>query len=134
MADPRRPLGEGAAQEAPTAPHATPRRGEGKRTGPERFWARWPVRIALGLSLVVSGAAHCAVMPFDMPSRLELHDFEGEAEIPVDVFDQQESPTPQSTPLAPTETPEGVRLSEGVAGGKGLDGGPGEGRVHFRRR
>jgi hypothetical protein len=129
MTDPRRPLGEGAAQEAPTAPHATPRRGKARRTGPEWFWARWPVRLALGLSLVVSGAAHCAVMPFDMPSSLELHDFEGEAEIPVDVFEQEESPAAQSTPLAPTETPEGVRLSEGVAGGRGLDGGPGEGGV-----
>ena len=101
MADPRRSLGEGAAQEAPTAPHATPRRTEGKRTGPEWFWSRWPVRIALGLSLIVSGAAHCAVMPFDVPLQLDLKDREGEAAIPVDVFESDEVPTVEPPPPEP---------------------------------
>jgi hypothetical protein len=102
MVEPRKPLGEGAAQEAPTAPHATPRSGKGPRTGPERFWAPWPVRIALAAGLVVSGVAHCAVVPFDVPHSFELNDVEGEAAIPVDVLPQDDTPAPP----APAPTPE----------------------------
>ncbi|HEY8091179.1 MAG TPA: hypothetical protein VIF09_25120, partial [Polyangiaceae bacterium] len=63
MPEPRTLLGDGAAQGAPTAPHATPRSAGGKATGPERFWRNWPVRLTLAASLVVSGVAHCAVFP-----------------------------------------------------------------------
>jgi len=104
MAEPRKPLGEGAAQEAPTAPHATPRARHGKRTGPERFWARWPVRIALGASLVISGLAHCAVVPIEMPHGFEVNDTEGEAAIPVDVLEQEDTPPPPPPPPPPPET------------------------------
>jgi hypothetical protein len=99
MVEPRKPLGEGAAQEAPTAPHATPRRGKGPRTGPERFWAPWPVRIALATCFVISGVAHCAVVPLEVPPGFELKDVEGEAAIPVDVLSEDD--TPPATPPAP---------------------------------
>ena len=101
MAEPTRPLGEGAAQEAPTAPHATPRTRSGRRTGPERFWSRWPMRIALGACLLISGAAHCAVVPLEVPRGFEVKDVEGEADIPVDVLDSDDTPPP---PPAPPET------------------------------
>ncbi|HEX8791103.1 MAG TPA: hypothetical protein VF765_09120, partial [Polyangiaceae bacterium] len=100
MAEPssRTSLGEGAAQGAPTAPHATPRRDRGPRTGPERFWAHWPVRLALGASLVVSGLAHCAVVPFDLPHGFEVNDVEGEAAIPIDVLEGVDEPPPPPPP------------------------------------
>ncbi len=91
-------LGEGAAQEAPTAPHATPRTGKGPRTGPERFWSRWPVRFALAVSLVVSGLAHCTAMPFDLKPSLEIQEVDGEAAIPVDLFEPQDTPPPPPPP------------------------------------
>lgn len=105
MAEPssRTSLGEGAGQEAPTAPHATPRRDTGPRTGPERFWAHWPVRLALGASLVVSGLAHCAVVPFELPHGFEVNDVEGEAAIPVDVLEGVDEPPPPPPPPPPTE-------------------------------
>ena len=103
MAEPRELLGAGAAEEAPTAPHATPRKLGGKRTGPERFWARWPVRIALGGALVISGVAHCSVVPFELPHGFEMKDTEGEAAIPVDLLEQEDTPAlPPPTP--PPET------------------------------
>lgn len=107
MAEPssRTSLGEGAAQEAPTAPHATPRRDRGPRTGPERFWAHWPVRVALGASLVVSGLAHCAAFPFELPHGFEVNDVEGEAAIPIDVLQGVDEPAPPPPP-APTSDPE----------------------------
>jgi hypothetical protein len=104
-------LGEGAAQAAPTAPHATPRLGGGPRSGPERFWARWPVRVALGLCLVISGVAHCAVVPFEVPRGFQVNDVEGEAAIPVDLLAEDETPPapPPEVPIAQSK----VDLGEG---------------------
>ena len=84
------------------------------------------MRIALALSLVVSGAAHCAVMPFELPSRVELRDFDGEATIPVDVF-EEEPPSPPPAPPAPTEAPQAARAGETPASTKGLDAGSADG-------
>jgi hypothetical protein len=97
-----RPLGEGAAQEAPTAPHATPRTGKGRRTGPERFWTHWPVRVTLATCFVISGVAHCAVFPIDMAGSFEVRDIEGEAAIPIDVLQED---TPAAEPPAPPPPP-----------------------------
>jgi hypothetical protein len=93
---PHGPLGDGAAEAAPTAPHATPRARDAKASGPERFWAHWPVRVALAGGLVVSGVAHCAVFPLDVPHSFEVKDTEGEAAIPIDVLsaDEPEPPPP----------------------------------------
>jgi hypothetical protein len=100
----RKGLGEGAAQAAPTAPHATPRALGGGRSGPELFWARWPVRVALALALVISGAAHCAVVPFDIPHGFEMKDVEGEAAIPIDLVEREDTP-----PAPPLEAPAEVK-------------------------
>ncbi|MDP9035042.1 MAG: hypothetical protein M3O50_09560 [Myxococcota bacterium] len=112
MAEPRRrALGEGAAQAAPTAPHATPRANNERRTGPERFWARGPVRTALALAVVVSVAAHCSVLPFGVARPFEVHEVEGEAAIPVDLLDPGSAPPlePESS-SKPTEPPNGPPL------------------------
>lgn len=92
------PLGEGAGQEAPTAPHATPRSTKGPRTGPERFWARWPVRLAFGASLVVSGLAHCTAMPIDFSQTFQIEEVDGEAAIPVDLLSPEDTPPPPPPP------------------------------------
>ncbi len=100
MSEPRRKsLGDGAGQGAPTAPHATPRQG-GSPTGPERFWSRRRQRVAFGVGLVISAAAHYAVAPLGLPHAFELRDTEGEAAIPVDLL-APEPPPPPETALPP---------------------------------
>ena len=102
-----RPLGEGAAQSAPTAPHATPRTRKGRRSGPERFWARTPVRVTFALSLVASGLLHGSLVPLDLPGKVDVNDYEGEAAIPIDVLEQGEAPVePPPAPPAPPEAQE----------------------------
>ncbi len=96
-----RALGDGAAQAAPTAPHATPRLERGARSGPERFWARGPVRVALALSMVASLIVHGSVVPLDVPHGFEVNDVEGEATIPVDVLSADEAPPPPSPASSP---------------------------------
>src|SRR5580658_2657745 len=99
----RRGLGQGAAQEAPTAPHATPHEGRSKRTGPERFWSRRSTQIAFVLALGLSLLAHGAGLPFEWPAGLEVHDVEGEASIAVDLL--QGSAADESPPPPPVEAP-----------------------------
>lgn len=108
MAEPRRPLGEGAAQAAPTAPHATPRTGKGRRTGPERFWAKWPVRFVFALCLVVSGIAHCSMMPMRLPGTVDVNDFDGEAAIPIDLIESQGQAAAEVEPAPPEAPPPGT--------------------------
>jgi hypothetical protein len=112
MVEPRRPLGDGAGQEAPTAPHATPRVGPGKRSGPERFWARWPVRVALAVSLLVSGVAHCAVVPLELPHHFQVNEVEGEAAIPIDVLEQEDTPPPPPPPAPENRQPDDEKAGE----------------------
>jgi hypothetical protein len=102
--EPRRgTLGEGAAQAAPTAPHATPAaltRKRRRRNGPEHFWSRTPTRVAFVLCLLASGAAHYAVAPFELPHGFEIKDVEGEAVIPIEVL-TAEAPPPEAPPPPP---------------------------------
>jgi hypothetical protein len=104
----RKALGDGAAQAAPTAPHATPWDAAGsshssrKRSGPERFWTRRS--IAFSLCLVLSGLSHYAVVPFELPKGFEVNDVEGEAAIPIDVLSADEPPPPPPEP-PPTPMP-----------------------------
>jgi hypothetical protein len=100
----RRALGDGAAQAAPTAPHATPRLQDGrkrKRNGPERFWARRSVRLALGPFVVLSLVAHYMLFPVELPHGFEVKDVEGEAAIPVDVLTADPEPPPLPAPVPP---------------------------------
>ncbi len=137
----RRALGDGAAQAAPTAPHATPSpqtTPARKRSGPERFWARGRVRVAFGLCLVLSIVAHSSVMPFELPRGFEIKDVEGEAAIPIDVLAAEAPPPPpEPPPPAPTAPSQAddekakeraaalARVDGGVRdAGVALDGGP----------
>lgn len=118
-----RSLGEGAAQAAPTAPHATARRDSRPQSGPERFWSPWRIRIALGVSLVLSAALHATLVPLRI-SSVEVRDVEGEAAIPVDVLTSGDVPTAEpravQPPVAPVE-PERSRPEETPS--TSLDGG-----------
>jgi hypothetical protein len=107
---------------APTAPHATPRRARGRRNGPERFWARWPVRVALSVSLVVSAAAHCSLVPLQVPHAFEMRDVEGEAAIPVDLLREEEAPPPPP-PMAESP-PDDTKARELAAAAFHVDAGP----------
>jgi hypothetical protein len=99
----RRGLGQGAAQGAPTAPHATPHEGRSKRTGPERFWSRRSTQIAFGVALGLSLLTHGAALPFEWPAGLEVNDVEGEASIAVDLL--QGSAADEPPPPPPIEAP-----------------------------
>jgi len=95
------PSREGAAETAPTAPHATPRAGKAhQRTGPENFWANRGVSLTLGLAFAASLALHYSVSPWTLfPERtLEFKDSDGEISISTDLLnDQPEEPPPQKT-------------------------------------
>jgi len=64
---------------------------------------RWP-RARFALALAVSGAAHCAMFPFDAPHGFEMNDVDGVAAIPVDVIEQSEAPPPPPPVEAPPES------------------------------
>jgi hypothetical protein len=116
IAEPRRaPLGEGAAQAAPTAPHATPHAIKRRRNGPERFWSRGPVRLALVVCFAISSVVHCSMMPLRLrlPGSFEVKDMEGEALIPVDVLTAADlPPPPPPPPVEPTAPPEEEKQKE----------------------
>lgn len=102
----RKALGDGAALAAPTAPHATPwapGQARRRRSGPERFWASRSARVMFVLCLVLSGGAHYAVVPLELPKGFEIEDVEGEAAIPIEVLTAEESPPPP--PEAPPTPP-----------------------------
>lgn len=99
-------VADGAAPSAPTAPHATPPAEgvETKRTGPQRFWDPWRVRVALVFALLASAGAHYGFGPWSLlpEEKLEFRDVDGELSIPVDVFEEK-APEPPA-PAAPTAT------------------------------
>jgi hypothetical protein len=112
VAERSRQIAEGAAQAAPTAPHATPRAGKGCVNGPERFWSHWRVRVVLGVTLVLSGVAHCYAVPIQLPSAdLQVNDDKEPASIPIDLFDDpgQDTETVESPAPAPTGAQPGAQ-------------------------
>jgi hypothetical protein len=64
---------------------------------------RWPVRLAFGASLVVSGLAHCTAMPIDFSQSFQIEEVDGEAAIPVELL------SPEDTPPPPPPPPEEVK-------------------------
>jgi hypothetical protein len=126
----RRALGDGAAQAAPTAPHATPALdgSKRKRSGPERFWSRRSLR--LSLALILSLIAHYAAFPIELPHGFEVKDVEGEAVIPVDVLAGEEPPppppeVPAPPPAAPDKTDEEKAREAAAAAAARADAGAG---------
>jgi len=89
----------GAAQIAPTAPHATPPSGTDK-SGPARFWATRALRIAACLALGVSLVVHGLVVPWHLlPDRtgIEFKDVDGELTIPIDLLSEAPTQPPPSS-------------------------------------
>ena len=124
---------QGAAETAPTAPHATPATEKGqKRTGPARFWANRAVRIGLVLGFGISFGVHYVLAPWTIfPEHTdEVHDYDGELSIPVDLLNGEE---PEKAQEKTTTTPEQNQNQEGPgpkpkhpqrdAGQEELDGG-----------
>jgi hypothetical protein len=101
---PERSLGDGAAQAAPTAPHATARAGTNPRNGPERFWSKGRVRLGLAVAFVLSVAFHAILVPVRF-SSVEVRDVEGEAAIPFDVFTTTAAPPVQPAAVEPPSAP-----------------------------
>ena len=102
----------GAADGAPTAPHATmrrhPHRHSKKRTGPEKFWNARGVRNAFAVAFIASIAMHYALGPWSLlpEQKLDFVDTEGDLSIPIDLIEDQppEPPAPEPPPT-PEETP-----------------------------
>lgn len=108
---------EGAAPVAPTAPHATfPTRPNRKMVGPEKFWDRRRVRVALAMGFLVSLFAHYWIGPwrFLPQDSLRLVDVAGELTIPVDLLGEDTPPPTPSPPPAPAE-PDKPKEGEGIA-------------------
>jgi hypothetical protein len=123
----------GAGLAAPTSPHATPPDPSRPRTssGPERFWSRRRVRIALAAAFFVSFLAHYAFSPWTLlPKRtLELRDTEGEITIPIDMIEGPAEPAPPPAPPPPPPPAAAPRPVEGgdrsaVDAGAARDAGP----------
>jgi hypothetical protein len=103
-----RDLGAGAAESAPTSPHATPGAGKTRTAG---FWRGERVRRMLGGALVLSTAIHYGVVPLNLiPSTtLKFNDVDDELTIPVDLFDEapvaaaERSDDPSAAGLAATK-------------------------------
>lgn len=113
----------GAANEAPTAPHATaPGPGAAVPSGPARFWDVRRLRVALALGLLLSALLHGTVFPWggvSLDTGVSLKDVDGELAIPVDLLGE-EAPPPEPTPPPPKpEEPE----SQGDGPGKKPDAG-----------
>lgn len=102
-----RALGEGAAEFAPTAPHATPppKGAAARRSKVGRIYRPLGVVTALALtaSLGVHGAA--VVKAVGPPPEIEFKDVDDELTIPIDMF--EDSPPPPPAP-APEPAPAGA--------------------------
>jgi hypothetical protein len=119
----RRALGDGAAQGAPTAPHATPHgRGRRRSTGPERFWGHRRTRIAATVALLASVAAHGGPWVVSaIPAGIDVHDLDGDAVLPFDILVEnapappapEEPAAPPPEPPAPAEGPAVARADAG---------------------
>jgi hypothetical protein len=119
-------VGRGAAEAAPTAPHATPPpEGRSSFSGPERFWSHKRWRVAFASSLVLSAALHYAIAPWSLfpKEAFEIHDVDGTLSIPVDLL--KEAPPPPPPPPPPAPPPDKTdEAAEALAAARRRDAGP----------
>lgn len=120
--DPRR----GAAEAAPTAPHATAPTSR-DRSGPARFWDLRRIRIALGITLAFSLAVHVAMSPWRLlPDRsaIQFKDPEGELTIPIDLLGEDTpAPTAEPPPASTSNDSTGPNARRDAAAPKPRDAG-----------
>jgi hypothetical protein len=110
----------GAADAAPTAPHATAPEAPDRRSGPARFWGTRRIRIALVIACSLSLVAHWFVAPWRLlpdTSGLELKDPEGELTIPVELLGEEAPPEeppqpPERAAPPPEDDPNGAKAKK----------------------
>src|SRR5262249_18181831 len=102
----------GAAEAAPTAPHATPpERGPGKkrakRTGPERFWSTRGKWIAFAVCLAVSFGVHYVLSPLALlpAGGFDVKDPAGARATPVALTHEAPPAPPPPPPPPPAPAP-----------------------------
>lgn len=110
----------GAAQGAPTAPHATARgaaddaragagrAGTSGTSGPARFWAGRRARVVGNVALALSVVLHLLVSPWTLlpdGAGIQAKDVDDELTIPVDLLGE-EAPPPEAPPPEPVAEPE----------------------------
>ncbi|WP_146653781.1 hypothetical protein [Labilithrix luteola] len=109
--------GRGAADAAPTAPHATPPGGKDK-SGPAGFWSGRTLRIVFGVAVGVSFVLHWFLAPWRLlPDRsgLEFKDNADELTIPVDLLGEEAPPPPPPAPPEQHEAPPPVEKDPNAA-------------------
>jgi len=99
-----RALGEGAAQAAPTAPHATPHAPGAAPSGPERFWKRRSIRVGFVAALALAAILHEPLVQLRLPHGLKTHDIAGTAAVPTELLEGKEfeiriEPAEESEPV-----------------------------------
>ena len=110
----------GAAELAPTAPHATPSGPDdaaARKSGPARFWSTRRIRVALSVASLLSLIFHWYVSPWRLfPDRsgLEMKDAEGDLTIPIELLGEEAPPeekpqAPEQSTPPPEDDPNGVK-------------------------
>lgn len=116
----------GAADVAPTAPHATPPGAPDRKSGPAKFWSTRRIRVALAVAVLLSVVFHGAVTPWNIlppSSGLEMKDPDGELTIPVDLLGEEappeEKPAPPEEKATPAEDdPNGLKAKKDASAPK----------------
>jgi len=105
----------GAAEIAPTAPHATAPTVK-DTSGPARFWSGRRVRLARNLALALSLVVHWFVSPWQLlpsDSGIKGKDVDDELTIPVDLLGEEtppeKPPQPEPTTPPPENDPNGTK-------------------------
>ncbi len=102
----------GAAEAAPTAPHATAPLAGDTSSGPARFWRGRGVQIAVVLTVALSLGVHVYLV-WPEGSGIEFKDVDGELTIPVELLGEEappeEPPPPPPAPASAESDPDGVK-------------------------
>lgn len=121
----------GAAEIAPTAPHATPAAKPDRKSGPARFWSGRRIRVALTVAASISLIVHWFIAPWNLlPDRsgLEMKDVDGELTIPVELLGEEappeEKPQPTEQRITPENDPNGLLKTKPDAGPPKPDAAP----------
>ena len=107
----------GAAEAAPTAPHAT-QAPERDRSGPAKFWASHRVKLVMTLTFIFSAGLHSFLTPWELPhSGIQGKDNDDELTVPIDLFGEEQPapPPPKQEDIQPTnQDPDGPGRDGGV--------------------
>lgn len=119
----------GAADIAPTAPHATVS-AEKDKSYPARFWANRRVRFALWIAATLSLLFHGWVSPWRLlpDSNIKGKDVDDELTIPLDIFEDEappeKPPAPEPVNINPEDDPNGIKKKPDAGPKPKPDAGP----------